>query len=295
MATPQPPIEQTYNLDIKKWDPAWVEVTDNTLKAIPGVLKVQANCSQLTEYLYLGNLACARDLELLKEKGITHILTLTKRGLPEEVEAEMKLKQILIKDTPSTRMTDILEIGFKHILDAKEFKGKILVHCRAGVSRGSCCCIAYLMKYHGMPLRAAYAHVKTRRPIVHPNRGFLEQLKEHEVSLRGYMSPAANIRTQELPFTLWERVEALGLSDPIPCLTLSQRMEATLSKAYEARYHSANPYLTLDAGLGGKMELHTVELYWLGDADWIDELIVRTLYTERPPNSNYVSKKRSVC
>eukprot|EP01059_Diplonema_ambulator_P035535 TRINITY_DN838_c2_g1_i2.p1 TRINITY_DN838_c2_g1~~TRINITY_DN838_c2_g1_i2.p1 ORF type:complete len:311 (+),score=111.59 TRINITY_DN838_c2_g1_i2:32-934(+) len=291
---PCPPREQEYEEVKDRWEPAWQEVTCDSMKAIPGKLKVVPNCSKLMDYLYLGNLASACDVELLRNHGITHVLSLTKRALPAEVTNRFSCKQIVIKDTPSTSMTDFLEEGFEHIIDAKAGGGKVLVHCRAGVSRGSCCCIAYLMKHHGMGLRKAYAHVKRCRAIAHPNKGFVEQLKALEISLRGGMSDEAMIHPHELPFTLWERVEALGLNDPIPSLQLAQKMEEVVSSAYVERY-SANPYLTLDAGLGGKMELHTVELYWMGDARWIDDLIIDTLYTNRPPNSNYQPARKRHC
>jgi len=58
--------------------------------------------------------------------------------------------------------------------------GKTLVHCVSGVSRSASLCLAYLMKHERMPLRRAFAHLKSRRPSVRPNTGFFTQLIEYE-------------------------------------------------------------------------------------------------------------------
>eukprot|EP01061_Rhynchopus_euleeides_P031677 TRINITY_DN52456_c0_g1_i1.p1 TRINITY_DN52456_c0_g1~~TRINITY_DN52456_c0_g1_i1.p1 ORF type:complete len:438 (+),score=94.39 TRINITY_DN52456_c0_g1_i1:30-1343(+) len=288
---PNPPrLPKEYSAtNVSRWEGAWAPVEDISYCAVPGKLPVSANCSKVLPYLYLGNLLCASDLGLLRSKGITHVLTLTKRILPDEVVANINCKQIVIEDTPRAQIQEVWEESFKHIRAAKESGGAILVHCRAGVSRGGCCCMAYLMKYHGMTLRNAYAHVKSCRPIVHPNKGFVRQLRDHEVTLRGNLD--GDIDFLELPYTLWERAEHLGLSDPIPNLDLSLKAESAVSAAYESRYNRRNPYLTMDAGLGGKMMLHSVELYWIGDFEWIDAALVDILYRNRPPQSNYVSRK----
>jgi atypical dual specificity phosphatase len=49
--------------------------------------------------------------------------------------------------------------------------GKMIVYCRAGMSRSAALCIAYFMKYHGMTVDAAFQYVRERRPIIHPNTG----------------------------------------------------------------------------------------------------------------------------
>ena len=60
---------------------------------------------------------------------------------------------------------------------------RVLVHCRAGVSRSATLVIAYLMKRHGMSLDDALAHVRAKRPRIAPNEGFIQQLRAFEASL----------------------------------------------------------------------------------------------------------------
>ena len=118
--------------------------------------------------------------------------------------------------------------------------GKILVYCRAGQSRSATLCIAYFMKYHSMTYEEAFQFVKQCRPIIHPNIGFIRQLKEFEVKCRTRLSVSslaiattpAGVRkvTQPLiPFLLpvvatcevieendWEDVEEVAVRPPKP-------------------------------------------------------------------------------
>ena len=287
---PQPPrLPTSYHSNVQRWDQAWNPVEDISYCAIPGKMPVAANCSDITDHICIGNLVCASDLGMLQRCGVTHILTLTKRVLPDEVKMAMDCKQLVIEDTPHARIQDVWEESFRHIEAAKQAGGKVLIHCRAGVSRGGCCTMAYLMRHQGMSLRTAFEWVKQRRPIIHPNKGFMKQLRALHYSLGG--TAEGDINVLELPYTLWERAEHLGLSDPIPNLELSLHMESLVSQKYEELHGRKNPYLTMDAGLGGKMMLHSVELYSIDDFEWIDALLVEHLYTNRPPNSNYSGRR----
>jgi len=54
---------------------------------------------------------------------------------------------------------------------------KVLVHCRAGVSRSASVVIAFLMKHENISFDDALETVRNARPRVHPNRGFRSQLE----------------------------------------------------------------------------------------------------------------------
>lgn len=78
-------------------------------------------------------------------------------------------------------VTDILWF----VLQVRCAGGKTLVHCVAGVSRSASLCLAYLIKHERMPLRKAFAHLRSRRPSIRPNTGFFTQLIEFERRLFG--------------------------------------------------------------------------------------------------------------
>ena len=59
-------------------------------------------------------------------------------------------------------------------------QGKVLVHCKAGVSRSATVCIAYLMCCKSMTFEQAFEFVRARRSIISPNISFMQQLIEFE-------------------------------------------------------------------------------------------------------------------
>lgn len=57
---------------------------------------------------------------------------------------------------------------------------RVLVHCKMGVSRSASTVIAYAMKANRWSLEQALCHVQERRPIIHPNPGFMRQLELYQ-------------------------------------------------------------------------------------------------------------------
>lgn len=53
----------------------------------------------------------------------------------------------------------------------------------AGVSRSVTLVLAYLIKKKGMRYDDAYSMVKSKRRIIHPNSGFIDQLRKYESQL----------------------------------------------------------------------------------------------------------------
>ena len=62
----------------------------------------------------------------------------------------------------------------------------VIVHCAAGMSRSPSLVIAYLMIENRWCYEEAYNYVKSRRPIIEPNIGFVKQLKALEYKLKSY-------------------------------------------------------------------------------------------------------------
>lgn len=60
------------------------------------------------------------------------------------------------------------------------------------MSRSVSVVLAYLMKEHNQTLKEAYTFVKDKRPIIRPNKAFVDQLLSYEKSLRGINSIKAN-------------------------------------------------------------------------------------------------------
>ena len=61
---------------------------------------------------------------------------------------------------------------------------RVLVHCQAGQSRSAAIVLAYLMKYQDMSYEQAFERLRSVRPQVEPNVGFVRQLKVFEQRVR---------------------------------------------------------------------------------------------------------------
>ncbi|KAF5179779.1 Dual specificity phosphatase [Thalictrum thalictroides] len=139
--------------------------------------------SQIEEGLFLGSLAAACDKDTLKSLNITHILTVA-QSLKPAYPNDFICKKIEVADRPESDIAQHFDECFHFIDEAKKMGGAVLVHCFAGKSRSVTIIVAYLMRKCRMTLSQALVHVKSKRPQVVPNAGFLLQLQNFEISLR---------------------------------------------------------------------------------------------------------------
>ncbi|XP_068629859.1 probable dual specificity protein phosphatase DDB_G0283417 [Battus philenor] len=124
----------------------------------------------IVDHLYIGSQDCAEN-KILKDYNITNVLSL---GIQVIVEANYKYVQCL--DLPETDIELVLVECLPFIQSAVDKKENVLVHCNAGVSRTSMVAIAYLIS-KGMNYEDAYSLLKSKRPSIQPNIGFIRQLK----------------------------------------------------------------------------------------------------------------------
>lgn len=133
--------------------------------------------------LYLGSVGAALNKEALKSLNITHILIVA-RSLSPAFPAEFTYKKIEVLDSPDTDLVKHFGECFTFIDEGISTGGNVLVHCFAGRSRSVTVVLAYLMKKHKMSLESAMSLVRSKRPQVAPNQGFMSQLENFEKSLQ---------------------------------------------------------------------------------------------------------------
>ncbi|RPD59730.1 hypothetical protein L227DRAFT_503276 [Lentinus tigrinus ALCF2SS1-6] len=103
-------------------------------------------------------------------------------------EREGRIKVLDIKGVCDDGI-DTLEPQLEPICEwidrAREEGGKVLVHCRVGVSRSATVTIAYVMKHLSLPLVDAYLVVRSRRlsVLIQPNMRLLYNLLGWEIKL----------------------------------------------------------------------------------------------------------------
>jgi len=137
--------------------------------------------------LYLGSYPSSLQYDHLKNKNITHIVSviLAVSAPPLDPTFRDTFDYMVVKgfDRPSQVLVDHFEDLHKFIDEGLK-KGGVLVHCMAGVSRSSTVVISYLMSRQNMTYEQAYKQVKSVRRIIQPNEGFVRQLKHYEKHLQ---------------------------------------------------------------------------------------------------------------
>ncbi|CAL9163633.1 unnamed protein product [Musa hybrid cultivar] len=133
-------------------------------------------CSKVADHVYLGGDYVARNREILRQHGITHVLNCVGFVCPEYFKSDLIYKTLWLQDSPSEDIISILYDVFDYFEDVREQGGKVFVHCCQGVSRSTSLVIAYLMWREGQSFDDAFRFVKTARGIANPNMGFACQL-----------------------------------------------------------------------------------------------------------------------
>lgn len=136
----------------------------------------EKECSRISEHIYLGSEAVAKNREILRQHEITHVLNCVGFVCPEFFKGDLVYKTLWLQDRPSEDITSILYDVFDYFEDVREQGGRVLVHCCQGVSRSTSLVIAYLMWKQRQSFDDAFQYVKAARGVTNPNMGFACQL-----------------------------------------------------------------------------------------------------------------------
>ncbi|KAL7414584.1 hypothetical protein BDY24DRAFT_414300 [Mrakia frigida] len=174
--------------------------------------------SRIIDFLYLGNINHASNPQMLHALGITHVVSVGESALLNPELSHTSPLSIISSQTnhPSTAQAPNHALWFEHqagrikVLDMQSIcddgvsplrpaiaeavswieqarleGGKVLVHCKVGVSRSATVTIAYLMKHCGLSLIDAYMLTRARRlnVLIQPNLKFLYELQGWEVEV----------------------------------------------------------------------------------------------------------------
>eukprot|EP00759_Apiculatamorpha_spiralis_P025390 PhF_6_TR28354/c0_g1_i2/m.42051 len=158
----------------------------------PSAFRAQSHrfeASLITEDVYLGSFTDAMQRAALVEHGITHILNVAKEVDSEHSSSDddthtppstsFVFKKIAVNDNSDEDIGKYFQECLEFIQAARDQHGKVLVHCRQGVSRSPTIVIAHLVHDLGYTLEDAMAHVQNCRESVCPNIGFILTLEEY--------------------------------------------------------------------------------------------------------------------
>jgi hypothetical protein len=129
--------------------------------------------------IFLGSINSSYDLDVLKSKGITHIISVI-LGYDPAFPEDFQYLIINALDNENNNISDVFESCNDFINDALfESNGKVLIHCMAGRSRSATILAAYIIKTCGMDVENVLNLLRKKRKIVEPNSSFVKQLNEY--------------------------------------------------------------------------------------------------------------------
>lgn len=134
---------------------------------------------KILDWLYLGNKKDSENLDLLKKHKIQAILNVSIE-CRNEFPHIFEYKKIPICDTIQTNIKFYFNDATNFLENCRQKGKNVLVHCYMGRSRSTSSIIAYFIRYKNLSYESAFLQIKTSKPDVQPNSGFICQLKEYE-------------------------------------------------------------------------------------------------------------------
>ncbi len=140
----------------------------------------------LTNQLWIGDAIDAVNAPWLRARSITAIVSLGETPTSYLTLPGIRYHRIVLEDEAHASILVYLDeaTSFIHnqLTQYVYPPGRVLVHCRAGISRSASVCIAYMIRYYNMSYVDARACVAAARPCIWPNPGFVHQLQLYEAT-----------------------------------------------------------------------------------------------------------------
>ena len=134
--------------------------------------------AKITSGLYISSYAFAKNMRLLKQTGITHILNLAGASRCRNLfQDDFVYASLAIRDSAATDLSEFIPAAVAFIQSAIENGGKVLIHCFRGKSRAPAVACAYLIEKMHLSTDKALRVVKKKQPFSDPNFGFISQLQ----------------------------------------------------------------------------------------------------------------------
>eukprot|EP01061_Rhynchopus_euleeides_P022072 TRINITY_DN35976_c0_g1_i1.p1 TRINITY_DN35976_c0_g1~~TRINITY_DN35976_c0_g1_i1.p1 ORF type:complete len:268 (+),score=43.85 TRINITY_DN35976_c0_g1_i1:220-1023(+) len=140
--------------------------------------------TRVLPWLYLGAALDANKESYIRKLNITHIVNLTQETAGITQWEFVKYLHITVKDHSDEPISDHFEEVITWLEDVRRTQGRVLVHCKQGISRSATMTIAYVMHLCRVPYRVAHDAVQSRRPAINPNLGFVTALEAFQKSLQ---------------------------------------------------------------------------------------------------------------
>ena len=145
------------------------------------IVKSHVKMSKIIEGLYLCSVKAVTE-ENIKQNDIRASVDLSKmRVIERRIKNSGDIDKLVVDINDEPRQAATLQRQLPRVYAFIETNIKsgrnVCVNCQAGISRSATVVIGYLMHTKGISFDAAYNIVRKRRPIINPNKGFVNMLK----------------------------------------------------------------------------------------------------------------------
>ena len=162
--------------------------------------------TQINEYIYLGGISeplpdnevdklplisriYHRPTEYVKNNNISYIISILEDKYDWKLPEGIYHYQLILMDAPNQNINYLFNLGINVIKQAQIEKKKVLIHCRAGMSRSVTLLASYFLRYGlndnlSPTTEEVLDFIKMKRGCICPNYGFLAQLLEYENLLK---------------------------------------------------------------------------------------------------------------
>lgn len=153
-------------IHIESWEPNKKESSNNN------------GCVHVFNGLYISDIFGAQNVNWLQSSGFGGVIDISNAPNVVKFPKQLDVLRIPVDDNAHSKIRPYFLKTQQFIDYYMEKKKKVLVFCRAGVSRSATIIINYLMKTFSLTVDEAILFLKKKRPQIQPNNGFLKQLKD---------------------------------------------------------------------------------------------------------------------
>ncbi|XP_061465528.1 protein phosphatase Slingshot homolog 3 isoform X1 [Rhineura floridana] len=257
--------------------------------------------SRIFDHLYLGSEWNAANFEELQRNRVSHILNVT-REIDNFFPEHFTYMNVRLYDEETSQLLPHWKETYSFISAAWAQGFRVLVHCKMGVSRSASTVIAYAMKEYGWSLERALCHVQERRPIIHPNPGFMRQLELYQGILDAsrhsslWEQKAGDAPSEGSPDISDASSDLSGSPDYETLSSEDESEEPVTTPQYcfrPLREPLEEPYHTLDPPDGPRLSLHAKEEPGASDDSGAEE-VRRHLATMRVPEKPAMLRRERI-
>lgn len=134
--------------------------------------------------LFVGTLEDANDLKLLRENGLSTIVSLTYEKPASDSDMDIEVEHVPMMDGPQND-TELFQRAVTLTVSRLKKGDRVLVHCSAGASRSPSVAATEMAIYRGISLEEAFEQIRECRSQVDPHEAMVRQAARVFTQLRG--------------------------------------------------------------------------------------------------------------